>query len=43
MTLMDMDLLLTSLKAIERICTYEKGKLDSFEKSDKSSNKVKKG
>jgi hypothetical protein len=28
---------------IERVCTYEKGKLDSFEKSNKSSNKGKKG
>jgi hypothetical protein len=43
MTLMDMRLLLTSLEAIEHICTYEKGKSDSFEKSDKSSNKSKKG
>jgi hypothetical protein len=43
MTLMDMHLLLTSLEAIECICTYEKGKLDTFEKSDKSSNKGKKG
>ncbi len=43
MTPMDMRLLLTSLEAIERICTYEKGKLDTFEKSDKSSNKGKKG
>ncbi len=40
MTLMDMHLLLTSLEAIERICTYEKGKLES---SEKSSNKGKKG
>jgi hypothetical protein len=40
---MDMHLLLTSLEAIERICTYEKGELDTFEKSDKSSNKGKKG
>jgi hypothetical protein len=39
---MDMRLLLTLLEAIERICTYEKGKLDTFEKSDKSSNKGKK-
>jgi hypothetical protein len=39
MTLMDMRLLLTLLEAIERICTYEKGKLDTFKKSDKSSNK----
>ncbi len=43
MTPMDMHLPLTSLEAIERICTYEKGKLDNFEKSDKSSNKGKKG
>jgi hypothetical protein len=40
---MYMCLLLTLLEAMERICTYEKGKLDSFEKSDKSSNKGKKG
>ncbi len=40
---MDMRLLLTLLEAIERICTYEMGKLDTFEKSDKSSNKGKKG
>jgi hypothetical protein len=38
-----MRLLLTSLEAIKRVCTYEKGKLDSFEKSDKFSNKGKKG
>ncbi len=43
MTLMDMRSLLTSLEAIECVCTYEKGKSDSFEKSDKSSNKGKKG
>ncbi len=43
MTPMDMCLLLTSLEAIERVCTYKKGKLDSFEKSDKSSNKGEKG
>jgi hypothetical protein len=43
MTPMDMRLLLTSLEAIERICTYEKGELDTFEKSDKSSNKDEKG
>jgi hypothetical protein len=43
MTPMDMHLLLTLLEAIERICTYKKGKLDTFEKSDKSSNKGKKG
>jgi hypothetical protein len=40
---MDMHSLLMSLEAIERICTYEKGKLDNFEKFDKSSNKGKKG
>jgi hypothetical protein len=33
MTLMDMRSLLTSLEAIERICTYKKGKLESSEKS----------
>jgi hypothetical protein len=27
---MDMRLLLTLLEAIERVCTYEKGKLDTF-------------
>jgi hypothetical protein len=43
MTLMNMRLLLTSLEAIECVCTYKKGKLDNFEKSDKSSNKGKKG
>ncbi len=43
MTLMDMHLLLTLLEAIRRICTYEKGKSDSYKKSDKSSNKGKKG
>jgi hypothetical protein len=40
---MDMRLLLTLFEAIERVCTYEKGRLDSFEKSDKSSNKGEKG
>jgi hypothetical protein len=40
---MDMRLLLTLLEAIERVCTYEKGKSDTFEKSDKSSNKGEKG
>jgi hypothetical protein len=30
MTPMDMRLLLTSLEAIERVCTYEKGKSDDF-------------
>jgi hypothetical protein len=43
MTSIDMRLLLTSLEAIERICTYEKGGLVNFEKSDKSSNKGQKG
>jgi hypothetical protein len=43
MTPMDMRSLLTSLEAIECICTYEKGKLDTFEKSNKSSNKGEKG
>ncbi len=40
---MDMVLLLMSLEAIERVCTYKKGKSDNFEKSDKSSNKGEKG
>ena len=39
-TLMDMRLLLTSLEAIERVCTHEKGKLD--EKSEKPSFKSEK-
>ncbi len=43
MTPMTMHLLLTSLEVIKGVCTYEKGKLDSYEKSDKSSNKGKKG
>ncbi len=43
MTPMDMRSLLTSLEAIKRVCTYEKGKLDTFKKSDKSSNKSEKG
>jgi hypothetical protein len=43
MTQMDMCLLLMSLEVIERVCTYKKGKLDTFEKSDKSSNKGEKG
>ena len=43
MTPMDMRLLLTSLEAIKCVCTYEKGKSDSFEIFDKSSNKGKKG
>jgi hypothetical protein len=42
MTPMDMRSLLTSLEAIERVCTYKKGKLDNFEKSEKSYNKGKK-
>ncbi len=40
---MDMCLLLTSLEAVERVCTYEKGKSNTFEKSHKSSNKGEKG
>jgi hypothetical protein len=40
---MDMRLLLTSLEAIKHLCTYEKGKLESYKKSKKSSNKGKKG
>jgi hypothetical protein len=43
MTPMDMRLLLTLLEAIERICTYEKGRSDSYEKSEKSSTKGEKG
>jgi hypothetical protein len=35
--------LLTLLEAIKRVCTYEKGKLDSYKKSEKSSSKGKKG
>jgi hypothetical protein len=42
MTPMDMRLLLTSLEVTECVCTYEKGKSDTFENSDKSSNKGKK-
>jgi hypothetical protein len=38
MTPMDMRLLLTLLEAIKRLCTYEKGKSDSYKKSKKSSN-----
>jgi hypothetical protein len=38
-TWMDMRLLLTLLEVIKRVCTYKKGKSDSFDKSDKSSNK----
>jgi hypothetical protein len=40
MTPMDMHLFLTLLEAIERVCTYKKGKLES---SKKSSNKGEKG
>jgi hypothetical protein len=40
---MDMRLLLTSLEAIECICTHEKGKPDNHEKSEKSSYKGEKG
>jgi hypothetical protein len=40
---MDMRLLLTSLEEIEHVCTYERGKSDTFKKSNKSSNKGKKG
>jgi hypothetical protein len=43
MTPMDVRLLLTWLEAIECVCTYEKGELDTFDKSDKSSNKGEKG
>jgi hypothetical protein len=43
MTPMDLRSLLTSLEAIKPVCTYEKGKSDTFEKSDKSSNKGEKG
>ncbi len=43
MTPMDLRLLLMSLEAIEHVCTYEKGILDNFEKSKKSSNKSEKG
>ena len=42
MTLMNMRLLLTSLEAIEPVCTYEKGKLESSEKSSHKSKKGKK-
>jgi hypothetical protein len=42
MTPMDMRLLLTSLEAIECICTYEKGKSESSEKSSHKSKKGKK-
>ncbi len=42
MTPMDMRSLLTSLEAIECICTYEKGKSESSEKSSHKSKKGKK-
>jgi hypothetical protein len=42
MTPMDMRLLLTSLEVIEHVCTYEKGKLESSEKSSHKSKKGKK-
>jgi hypothetical protein len=42
MMLMDMRLLLTSLEAIECVCTYEKGKSESSEKSFRKSKKGKK-
>jgi hypothetical protein len=40
---MDMRLLLTSLEAIECVCTYEKGKLDTFKKSDSLPIRARKG
>jgi hypothetical protein len=43
MTPMDMHLLPALLEAIERVCTYEKGKSNSHGKSEKSSNKGEKG
>jgi hypothetical protein len=43
MTPIDMRLLLILLEAIKCICTYEKGKSESYKKSEKSSNKGKKG
>jgi hypothetical protein len=39
---MDMHLLLTLLEAIKCVCTYEKGKLESSEKSSKKDEKGKK-
>jgi hypothetical protein len=42
MTPMDMRLLLTSMEAIERICTYKKGESESSEKSSHKSEKGKK-
>jgi hypothetical protein len=43
MTPMDMHSLLPLLEAIKHVCTYEKGKLYSYEKSEKSCNKGEKG
>ncbi len=42
MTPIDMRLLLTSLEAIEHVCTYKKGKLESSKKSSHKSKKWKK-
>jgi hypothetical protein len=42
MTPMDMRSLLTSLEAIERVCTYKKGKSESSKKSSHKSEKRKK-
>jgi hypothetical protein len=42
MTPMDMRLLLTSLEAIKRVCTYKKGKSESSKKSSHNSKKGKK-
>jgi hypothetical protein len=39
---MDMHSLLTSLEAIERVCTYKKGELESSKKSSHKSEKGKK-
>ncbi len=39
---MDVRLLLTLLEAIKRVCTYEKGKSESSEKSSKKDEKGKK-
>jgi hypothetical protein len=43
MTPMDMRLPLTLLEAIECVCIYQNGKSNNFEKSNKFSNKGKKG
>ncbi len=42
MTPMDMHLLLTLLEVIKCVCTYKKGKSESFEKSSHKSKKGKK-